>query len=154
MLDYQDALSEKLQQLGFSTEPYYLKDSSFQLGFQVIINGFQIVYRLETDTIVFIIYRRLSSAGSLKNPFLVFDAFIYLLSLVPSINHVTGSANALKTDLKRPLSTEKLKMIYKKWFNGKTSHWEHGQEWFTFELKNYHPYFQLKSLQKVIYQNS
>ncbi|MDE1460995.1 hypothetical protein [Spartinivicinus poritis] len=149
----QDVLSKQLQQLGFTVEPYYLKNSFFALGYQVTINDFQLVYRLEANTVVFIIYRRLSAQRGLKNPFLVFQAFIYLLTLIPEIKHVTGSANALKTDLRRPLSTEKLKIVYKQWFNGRTSHWENGQEWFTFELKNYRPYFQLKSLQKVIHQH-
>ncbi|MCX4024653.1 hypothetical protein H0A36_09885 [Endozoicomonas sp. SM1973] len=149
----QDVLSKQLQQRGFIIKPYYLRKSSFQLGYQLTINGFQLVYRLEGNTVIFIIYRRMSARNNLKNPFLVFDAFLYLLSSIPEVHEVKGSADALQACFTNPLSTEKLKVIYKQWFNGQTSHWEHGQEWLALQLSDYRPYFPLKKLQSIIHQH-
>lgn len=152
MVNHPDALSKYLEQLGFAVEPYYLKESSFQLGNQITINDFQIVYRTEDSTVIFIIYRRLTGKKGLKNAFLAFDAFLYILSQTPNILEVKGTANALTTSQNDGLPTTKLNNVYKQWFNGKTSHWENGNEWLTLQLADYQPYFSTASLKKAIVQ--
>ncbi|WP_299731260.1 hypothetical protein [uncultured Endozoicomonas sp.] len=133
-----DPVTRFLRDFGYEVSAYYMGSTSLLLGASFEYNGFEIVYRVEGDTIIMVIYRRLDdSAKGLKNSF---EPFIWfserLIYDIPEIKFMRGKPNALPALKDSALSSQKLLRFYCHLMGAEP---DPQIGWYRFELANYKP---------------
>ncbi len=131
-----DPVTQFLQAQGFEVSAYYMGNTSLLLGARFEYQGLEIVYRVEDDTLIMVIYRRLNNTkNGLKN---IFEPFIWfserLIYDIPEIRFMRGHPNALTSPDNKNLSTRKLHRFYRHLMGAEPDP-EPG--WYRFELANY-----------------
>ena len=131
-----DPVTRFLQAKGFEVSAYYMGNTSLLLGARFEYQCIEIVYRVEDDTLIMVIYRRLNSAeNGLKN---IFEPFIWfserLIYDIPEIRFMRGNPNALTLPDGKNLTTGKLHRFYRHLMGAEPDP-ELG--WYRFELANY-----------------
>ncbi|KEI73134.1 hypothetical protein [Endozoicomonas elysicola] len=131
-----DPVTRFLRARGFEVSAYYMGKTSLLLGARFEYQGVEIVYRVEGDTLIMAIYRRLhSSESGLKN---IFEPFIWfserLIYDIPEIRFMRGNPDALSAPDGKGLTTRKLHRFYRHLMGAEPDP-EPG--WYRFELINY-----------------
>ncbi len=147
-----DPVTRFLQAQGFEVSAYYMGKTSLLLGARFEYQGFEIVYRVEDDTLIMAIYRRLatsekSAVKGLKNSF---EPFIWfserLIYDIPEIRFMRGNPDALPAPNGKGLTTGKLHRFYCHMMGAEPDP-EPG--WYRFELINYKTMRQRKQEKNV-----
>ncbi|WP_066015332.1 hypothetical protein [Endozoicomonas atrinae] len=131
-----DPVTRFLQAQGFEVSACYMGSTSLLLGARFEYQDVEIVYRVENDTLIMVIYRRLNSAEhGLKN---IFEPFIWfserLIYDIPEIRFMRGNPDALPAPDGKNLTTRKLHRFYRHLMGAEPDP-EPG--WYRFELVNY-----------------
>ncbi len=131
-----DPVTVFLRDRGFEVSAYYMGNTSLLLGARFELNGFEIVYRVDDDKLIIVIYQRITAAASgLKNGFAPFLWFAERLAYdIPEIRFLRGNPEALSTFSDKGLSTAKLLRFYSHLMGGEPDE-ELG--WYCFDLLNY-----------------
>lgn len=131
-----DPVTLFLRGLGFEVSAYYMGSTSLLLGASFEYKESEIVYRVEGDTIIIVIYHRLNNTAiGLKNSF---EPFIWfserLVYDIPEIKFMRGKPNALPALKDSALSSQKLLRFYCHLMGAEP---DRQIGWYRFELANY-----------------
>ena len=131
-----DPVTLFLRAKGIEVSAYYMGNTSLLLGGRFERNGFEIVYRVDDNKLIIVIYRRIGeTAGGLKNSFSTFLWFAERLVYdIPEIHFLRGNPEALSTLNGRGLNTSRLLRFYSHLMGGEPDE-ELG--WYCFDLQNY-----------------
>ena len=130
-----DPVTQFLTTQGIFVSSYFMGNTSMLLGGRFELEGFETVYRVENDTIILVVYRRIETqSNSLRNAFKPFIWFLERLVYdIPEIRFMRGNPDAMLANGKG-LSNRQLYRFYCEVMGG-VSDPEIG--WYQLELCNY-----------------
>jgi type III secretion system regulator LcrR len=142
-----DILTKYFIKNNIKVTDYYWNNTSLWLGNRIEHYDKEIIYRIEQDTIILVIYRRTSKKiNNLQNPF---KSFIWLVETIayniPDIRYIKGQVDALTLNNDNVLSSARLINYYCRIMGGIIDgSLLSGYLWF--DLRKYKPMKQRKQL--------
>ncbi len=109
-----DPVTAMLKDQGVDVFNHYLSGTSIVTGGRINLAGSELVYKVEPDdTVMIVFYRRLNKRSSLKNSFRDLVGFCALVAdNVPAIKFISGKAEPLLRSSKDGISKERLLAMY------------------------------------------
>jgi type III secretion system regulator LcrR len=142
-----DILTNYFTKNNIKVRDYYWNSTSLWLGNRIEHGDKEIIYRIEKDTVIVVIYRRISKKiNNLHNPFRSFIWFVEtIVNNIPKIRYIKGQVDALTLNNDNALTSARLIDYYCRIMGGLIDgSLLSGYLWF--DLKNYQTMQQRKKL--------